>query len=105
MEMRFYPFPTGAVLAIKMEKGAAHSLVRRGESASLGDALRKTKLFTEDKIKPIENKGIADTIVGIISTTSYVLFKKADAKSWDENSAKNDVDTIIEKVKASYERR
>ena len=105
MEMRIYPFSGGAVIVINMSRGTAHNLVKKGESKNLGDALRRTNLFTEDKIRPIADKGVDNTLYGIISTTQYVLFKNSEPKSWDEASAKEDVDKIITKVKANHGKR
>lgn len=100
--MRFYPFSGGAVISINMERGIAHNLQRKGESSNLGDALRKTKLFSEEKIRPIEDKGIEKTIVGVLSTTQYVLFKNENASYWNEDAAHDDVEIIIKKVREGY---
>lgn len=102
MLMRTYPFPDGVVITIHMKKGIANILEKRGSSDGLGNALRKTKLFTEERIKPIAGKSIGRTIVGIISTTQYVLFKGSDQSCWNENAAQQDVETIVNKVKEGY---
>jgi len=102
MVMRTYPFPDGAVITVSMERGIAHNLKRKVDSDSLGNALRKTKLFAERKIGPIAEKGIDKTIIGILSTTKYVLFKSSDQSCWNENAAQQDVKTIIKKVKEGY---
>lgn len=103
MEMKVYPFTAGVVIVINMERGIAHRLIRKGESTSLGDALRKTKLFSEERITPIADKGVGDTVVGIVSTTIYVLFKGNDVSYWEGDAAKKDVDMMISKVKTVYE--
>lgn len=102
ISMKIYPFSDGAVVVINMERNTAHNLKKKGESRSLGDALRKTNLFPDDKIKPIADKGVEKTMYGIFSTTQYVLFKDVMDSHWDEASAKVDVDTIISKVKEKY---
>lgn len=104
IEMRIYPFPKGAVVLIRIERCIAHRLERKGESDSLGNALRKTKIFSEDKIRFIEDKSIERTVVGIRSTQEYVLFKPIENGSWEGKSAQNDVNTIREKVKEIYEK-
>ena len=104
IDMKTYPFPNGIIVVINMERGTAHKLRRKEDSSSLGEALRKTKLFIEEKIRPIANKRIEDTMVGIISTTKYILFKNTDDSSWSESSAQQDVENIIKMVKTSYVR-
>lgn len=105
IEMKMYVFPAGAVVAISMQQKAAHHLLRKSDSTSLGEALRKTNLFTEEKIKPIANKSIEKTIVGILSTTKYVLFKNTTEDNWCERAAQEDVENIIKKVKEGYGRQ
>lgn len=102
IEMKTYPFPNGAVVVVNLARGMAHHLTIKRESNGLVEALRRTNLFSKDKIKPLINKKVEGTIIGIYSTTRYVLFKDADSGGWNENSAKSDVDSIISKVKSGY---
>lgn len=102
IEMKLFPFVDGAIIVINMKRGIAHNLFKYGQSNNLGDALRKTKLFSDNKIRPIADMGVEKTMYGIFSTTQYVLFKDAMDNSWDEASAQSDVETIISKVKEKY---
>lgn len=102
LNMEIYPFSHGAVIVVKMKKRIAHSLEINSESTNLGDALKKTSLFKDEKISPIANKVIGKTTIGIYSITRYVIFKNDNESSWSEKSAHDDVDSIIEKIKEKY---
>lgn len=100
--MTIFPFERGAVVVVTMKMGTANSLDKKQESSNLGGALIKTSLFPTEKIGPIENKLIGNTSYGIISVTQYVMFKNDNGSSWNENAAKEDIDSIIEKIRAKY---
>ncbi len=102
IRMTVYPFKQGAVIVINMKMGAANSLEKKQVSDNLGMALAKTTLFSAHKIKPISDKTIGQTMVGINSLTKYVLFKNDKETSWDEKAAQKDVKSVIEKTRAMY---
>lgn len=100
IQMAVYPFEAGAVIVVTLKRDAPHAFEKKKEVKTLGDALIKTALFSSDKIAPLADKKIKETVIGIASLTKYVIFKNVDDDQWNQDAAIHDVEEIIKRVKA-----
>ena len=92
IQMAVYPFEAGAVIVVTMKRDAPHAFEKKKEVKTLGIALTRTALFSPDKIAPLADKEINETVIGILSTTKYVIFKNAADDQWNQQSAIHDVE-------------
>lgn len=100
IQMAVYPFEAGAVIVITLKRNAPHAFEKKKEVKTLGDALTKTALFQSNKIAPLANKEIMETVIGISSLTKYVIFKNDNDSQWTQDAAIHDVEVIIKRVKS-----
>ena len=100
--MSFFPFSSGAVIYVVMNKNNENKPEQRKKSEDISEALLRTKIYDNTTCAKIKGKTVQGTLYVIVSQWSYIMFKSNSETEWTASSASRDFRSIVIKTKEKY---